>query len=623
MDKNDSGIILTQVQDQVDFEKLNEICEHLKDALREILTSCGLYFRIFSRVKSSSSVVHKLSSGEYGDKKIQDIIGLRIVLYYYDDLTICQDIMESIFKMDGSWSKTSYDADEFKAAKINGVFQIPEEYFNIYTAKLWSLPIDKTFEIQFRTVFFEGWHEIEHDMRYKSTLSDEKFWQGSEELSRILNCILANLELCDWSLVQLFEQLSYNHYKKKNWELMLKSRFRIHMDEQSHLAPEIIELFDNNTELAKQFFKCSRSRLINELIKFDNPHVTYDLIVNRLNESYIKDPKIRAIYKETDFTPQKEEKVFQKTTLRRLETSILFQLHLPLMHKETRVLENEFVTASSMVYKWAKNKIGQVFTDMPETIGSYSNKLPGYFFQVLYKPKEMEFALNMHHFDTHTPGTVWHTETLIYKHNNGKLYLYHKTARDMFPDFSGNETFSKPSFLSEISTRIGLEDVVRIGNKPVTITDNAGLDELRTLINSKSLRLPVIIIAMQLNTTDAVVSEDAAADMSNYSINGVRLAKVTGLYSHVYLLDALLLDSYAEMINSTVSTADGSVCIIWPEKYHRAHEIYTKDMIYDASFDFNKFAINGQNLYEKAFRHKLVQMIKDANVNQNDIKHLH
>ena len=111
---------------------------------------------------------------------------------------------------------------------------------------MWTLPIDTTFEIQFRTVFFEGWHEIEHDMRYKSLLSDNEFWRGSEELSRILNCILANLELSDWSLVQLFEQLSYNHYKNANWELMLKSKFRIHMDDNSELDPAILELFDRD-----------------------------------------------------------------------------------------------------------------------------------------------------------------------------------------------------------------------------------------------------------------------------------------------------------------------------------------------------------------------------------------
>ena len=209
-----------QIESEIDFEKLTELSEHLKDAIREILNSCGIYFRIFSRVKSVHSIAEKIKRGNYGTeinpKKIQDLVGLRVVLYYYDDLSICRDITESTFQMIDDWSRPKYNADEFRATKINGVFRFPVEYFNLYKKELWSLPIDTTFEIQFRTVFFEGWHEIEHDMRYKSFLSDDEFWKGSEELSRVLNCILANLELSDWSLVQLFDQLSYNHYKRGN-----------------------------------------------------------------------------------------------------------------------------------------------------------------------------------------------------------------------------------------------------------------------------------------------------------------------------------------------------------------------------------------------------------------------
>ena len=40
------------IEQEIDFEKLNELCEHITNAITEILTSCGLYFRIFSRVKS-------------------------------------------------------------------------------------------------------------------------------------------------------------------------------------------------------------------------------------------------------------------------------------------------------------------------------------------------------------------------------------------------------------------------------------------------------------------------------------------------------------------------------------------------------------------------------------------
>lgn len=92
-----------QIESEIDFEKLTELSEHLKDAIREILNSCGIYFRIFSRVKSVHSISEKIKRGNYGTeinpKKIQDLVGLRVVLYYYDDLSICRDITESTFQM--------------------------------------------------------------------------------------------------------------------------------------------------------------------------------------------------------------------------------------------------------------------------------------------------------------------------------------------------------------------------------------------------------------------------------------------------------------------------------------------------------------------------------------------
>lgn len=36
-------------------------------------------------------------------------------------------------------------------------------------------------------------------------------------------------------------------------------------------------------------------------------------------------------------------------------------------------------------------------------------------------------------------------------------------------------------------------------------------------------------------------------------------------------------------------------------------------MIADSRFDFNKYAFDQGNVYEKAFRHKLVRLIKEKN----------
>ena len=109
-----------QIEEEIDFEKLTELCEHLKDAIREILNSCGMHFRIFSRVKSVNSIAKKIQRGRYGTaenpKKIQDLVGIRVVLYYYDDLSICRDITESTFQIIDGWSRPKYNADEFKGA---------------------------------------------------------------------------------------------------------------------------------------------------------------------------------------------------------------------------------------------------------------------------------------------------------------------------------------------------------------------------------------------------------------------------------------------------------------------------------------------------------------------------
>ena len=42
-------------------------------------------------------------------------------------------------------------------------------------------------------------------MRYKSPYGDD-FWR--EDLSRTLNSVLANLELCDWTTLNVFEKLA-------------------------------------------------------------------------------------------------------------------------------------------------------------------------------------------------------------------------------------------------------------------------------------------------------------------------------------------------------------------------------------------------------------------------------
>lgn len=95
---------------------------------------------------------------------------------------------------------------------------------------IWEQPFDQTFEVQLRTILFEGWHEIEHEMRYKYKLGNEAveddLWTGQEKLSRVMNSIIANLELCDWSIVQIFDSICKAQLEEKNWENAIRSKYR-------------------------------------------------------------------------------------------------------------------------------------------------------------------------------------------------------------------------------------------------------------------------------------------------------------------------------------------------------------------------------------------------------------
>ena len=611
-----------QIEEEIDSEKLTELCEHLKDAIREILNSCGLYFRIFSRVKSVHSIAKKIQRGKYGTaenpKKIQDLVGIRVVLYYYDDLSICRDITESTFQMIDGWSRPKYNADEFKATKINGVFRFPMEYFKLYKRELWTLPLDTTFEIQFRTVFFEGWHEIEHDMRYKSFLSDDEFWKGSEELSRILNCVLANLELSDWSLVQLFDQLSYNHYKRGNWELMLKSKYRIKISDNETLDPRIIEIFNRDRKVAKQFFKASRKHLIRELLKLDNPHVNYNLIVKLMNNRDVHNEEIAAICE--TLSPVRDDKVYQKNTFTRLESNVLFHLELPLLHKESRILKTEFHNASTILYKWARFKFNPVFEEIPPELSEYKNSLPGYYFNIIYNPDELFFSMKLIFIDTKSIGTMWHIQSAITLKEDGKLHFCHKTFMDMPRGISHRSTFNKPSFLPELSNKVGITDVIRLSNKARFIADKEQLQMLTGLIQAADRKLPVVVITQYTKSSAPdgnVVLYDYDYDMNTFTINGTRLAKVIGNYCHVYMVDYDLVFQFNHAIKLEQlhgEDAYGTICIFWPDYTKKEVELFTRKMVIDTHFDFNRFAFHDDNISEKAFRHKLVQIIKDDNI---------
>lgn len=93
-------------------------------------------------------------------------------------------------------------------------------------------------------------------MRYKYKL-DEGFddnrsslWDGQEKDARMMNSIIANLELCDWSIVQIFDNLARDQYIKKNWENAIRSKYRLKIT-QDKIKPEVRAYFDEHPEVVE------------------------------------------------------------------------------------------------------------------------------------------------------------------------------------------------------------------------------------------------------------------------------------------------------------------------------------------------------------------------------------
>lgn len=269
------------------------VIHELTKRVEKTMNTSGMFFRLFSRRKTGESVSKKIQIKKYDEhRKLQDLFGIRIALYFKDDITICRNLIEKSLEVDNV-SEDVEDIENFKPTRLNYVCKIPEDIQNQIDSKFWrDYPIDNTFEIQIRTVFSEGWHEIEHDLRYKC----KEDWKNESEMDRALNGIFATLETCDWSIITMFDTLSYKMYQNENWKAMLRNKLRIRFT-SNEINDKIIEILNSNKNLAKEFLKVDREQLIFKLTNSNLSSIpkTYDNIIYVANELFIKDNDIISL----------------------------------------------------------------------------------------------------------------------------------------------------------------------------------------------------------------------------------------------------------------------------------------------------------------------------------------
>lgn len=262
----------------------------LQRAIEDKLQTCGIMYRVFSRKKSKESIIAKMNEKAESkyiaeNKKMQDMIGIRIVLYFKDDIEVCINILKEMFEID-NYVYDELDAETFRPQKINYVYRIPEKYSGITSTIQEKCLIDNTFEVQIRTIFSEGWHEVEHDIRYKY-LSD---WQNAQTFSRELNGILAVLEVCDNDIIAICGSMAYSKYKAREWDAMIRNKFRIRF-QHVPLSRDLKEILDKNTKIGKAVYRFDRKELI-DIFKETHLPINCNNVIYLINERELHNQSI-------------------------------------------------------------------------------------------------------------------------------------------------------------------------------------------------------------------------------------------------------------------------------------------------------------------------------------------
>lgn len=167
---------------------------------------------ITSRVKEKQSLEVKIESkGPYsciGD--ITDIVGIRIIAHYADEVDAIAQVIENEFNIDRSNSidkRATLEPDRFGYLSLHYIISLKNERT--------SLPEYEKFknikaELQIRSILQHTWAEIEHDIGYKSGVGVPR------EVKRQFSRLAGLLEIGDAEFINIRNTLQEYAKKVKN-----------------------------------------------------------------------------------------------------------------------------------------------------------------------------------------------------------------------------------------------------------------------------------------------------------------------------------------------------------------------------------------------------------------------
>lgn len=193
--------------------KFNSYALSLKSLLNTLIRNEELSIHsLDSRVKTRKSLEGKITKkNKYksiGD--ITDIVGIRIITHYSDDVDKIAELVESEFIIDSENSidkRVSIEPEKFGYLSLHYIVSLNEARTSLKEYEVYK---EIKAEIQIRSILQHAWAEIEHDIGYKSATG------LPNEIRRYFSRLSGLLELADDEFVKIKEKITARQQEVSN-----------------------------------------------------------------------------------------------------------------------------------------------------------------------------------------------------------------------------------------------------------------------------------------------------------------------------------------------------------------------------------------------------------------------
>lgn len=227
--------------------------------------------QVQTRVKDRSSLKNKIirKSQKYKAlNEITDIVGIRIITYFEDEVDQIATMIEEEFEVDqeNSIDKRKVDSDKFGYRSLHYVASLKKDRTELAEYSNYE---ERKFEIQIRSILQHSWAEIEHDLGYKGE------FEIPSTAKRTFYRVAALLEQADIEFVKLKSTIA--EYEKTVSKGVKETPNKIEINKAS--LASFLTTNENVVRIENKIASCNPSVFITEGVA---QNLINDSLINKI-----------------------------------------------------------------------------------------------------------------------------------------------------------------------------------------------------------------------------------------------------------------------------------------------------------------------------------------------------